>query len=76
MTRGQETLIIDMYVTPPPARGSLASEASRGPSRYVVHRIVPDDGEIAAHVAYLEALARESKSGCLWLARESAIAVA
>jgi hypothetical protein len=33
---------------------------------------VPDDDELAAHRAYLEALARESKSGCLWLSLESA----
>jgi len=37
---------------------------------------VPDDDELAAHHAYLEALAREAKGGCLWLALESAQAVA
>ena len=67
MTRGQETLIIDMHV--PAMRIAGGEPAVR---RYVVHRIVPDDSELAAHRAYLEALARESKAGCVWLDLEAA----
>ena len=62
MTRGQETLVID---------GVAMSQG-----RYVVHRVVPDAAELAAHRAYLDALARESTSGCLWLSLETDTAVA
>src|SRR6478672_7075480 len=41
-----------------------------GLPRYVIHCIIPDAAELAAHRSYLEALARESKSGCLWLSLE------
>lgn len=72
MTRGQETLIIDMHVpslvdaTPAGVRDSGAD----GRPRYIVHRVIPDAAELAAHRSYLDALARESKVGCLWLALE------
>lgn len=73
MTRGQETLIIDMYVPPAPAVAGRPNDgAAMGAARYVVHRIVPDDAEMAAHRAYLEMLARESATGCLWLSLERA----
>ena len=77
MTRGQETLIIDMHV--PAVRAAGASAAPDGKSlarQYVVHRVVPDDSELAAHRHYLETLARESKAGCLWLALEGAAVAA
>jgi hypothetical protein len=35
-----------------------------------VHCVIPDAAELAAHRAYLEALARESKAGCVWLSLE------
>jgi DNA polymerase-3 subunit epsilon len=77
MTRGQETLVIDMYT---PSIGAADGRSSAGaamqPGRYVVHRIVADAMEIAAHRAYLEALARECKAGCVWLSLESAVAIA
>jgi DNA polymerase-3 subunit epsilon len=77
MTRGQETLVIDMYV--PPALG-LAGPARDGSadiaSRYVVHRIVPGGDELEAHRAYLAALAKEAKTGCVWLTLEAEVALA
>jgi hypothetical protein len=51
--------------------GSFAAhDSATGMPRYVIHRIIPDAAELAAHRNYLEALARESKAGCLWLALE------
>lgn len=72
MTRGQETLIIDMQM---PVVAHASAHAARdsgadGMPRYVVHCIIPDAAELVAHRGYLEALARESKAGCLWLALE------
>ena len=77
MTRGQETLVIDMYV---PSATGLAGPVRDGIAdvapRYVVHRIVPSDHEIEAHRAYLAALAREAKAGCVWLTLEAEVALA
>ncbi|HJU22468.1 MAG TPA: DNA polymerase III subunit epsilon [Casimicrobiaceae bacterium] len=72
MTRGQESLVIDMY-TPAPATSGALSIDGRGivRERFVVHRIVVDADELAAHRAYLEVLARECKAGCLWLSLET-----
>ena len=76
MTRGQETLIIDLYVAPRAGDGQRSIDgAAMDCARYIVHRVVPDDAELAMHRAYLEALARESKSGCLWLSLETPVAV-
>jgi len=69
MTRGQETLVIDMYAPSLPAVASIDGVAG-SVGRYVVHRVVPDEAELAAHRAYLDALARECKGGCVWLALE------
>jgi len=63
MTRGQESLTIDMGAAP-----SLAVDAGTnvaGAAR-VVREPSPD--ELAAHRAYLEALDRETKGRCVWLA--------
>jgi DNA polymerase III subunit epsilon len=76
MTRGQETLVIDMYAPPVPAGGLAIGGAAMRAGRYVVHRIVPDAAELALHRSYLDALARECKSGCVWLALEAAAAAA
>ena len=77
MTRGQETLVIDMRVPSlAPVAGPAQGGAEPGVRRYVVHRVVPDEEELAAHRTYLEAIARESKAGCLWLALETAVALA
>jgi DNA polymerase-3 subunit epsilon len=75
MTRVQETLVIDMY-TPSLPSGASIDGAAMPLGRYVVHRIVPDDAEVAAHRAYLDALARECKGGCVWLSLESEVALA
>jgi DNA polymerase-3 subunit epsilon len=72
MTRGQETLIIDMQMPAVSIAGSFGvrDSGADGLPRYVVHCIIPDAAELAAHRSYLEALARESKAGCLWLSLE------
>ena len=72
MTRGQETLIIDMQMPSVMIAGGLLARDGGvdGMPRYIVHCITPDAAELAAHRSYLEALARESKAGCLWLALE------
>ena len=70
MTRGQETLIIDMQMPSLPVAGSFSARDGAAMPRYVVHCIMPDAAELAAHRSYLEALARESKAGCLWLRLE------
>jgi len=76
MTRGQETLIIDMQMPASLMNGSFAAEDSAtGMPRYVIHRIIPDAAELDAHRRYLEALARESKAGCLWLTLEQEVVV-
>ena len=70
MTRGQESLTIDMATPASTVRGmafadaAIASVAARLPLLVVS----PSEAEMAAHVAYLEALDRESKGRCVWLA--------
>jgi DNA polymerase III subunit epsilon len=77
MTRGQETLVIDMYVpTLPVGDGAAAPGTAMGTARYSVHRVIPAADEIAAHRAYLAVLAGEAKAGCLWLSLETATALA
>ena len=71
MTRGQETLVIDMYAPPLPVGGIALDGAAMRAGRYVVHRMVPDAAELALHRAYLDALSRECKSGCVWLALDA-----
>ena len=72
MTRGQETLIIDMQMPSVSLTGSFGARDSGADAmpRYVIRCIIPDAAELAAHRSYLEALARESKAGCLWLSLE------
>jgi DNA polymerase III subunit epsilon len=76
MTRGQETLIIDMQMPVLPHGGahSLRDSGADGMPRYLIHCIIPDAVELDAHRSYLDALARESKSGCLWLELERDLA--
>lgn len=66
MTRGQETLTIDMG-----ARSSgLAAIVAAAPAREARAELIvllPSADEIAAHEAYLAALDRESKGACVWL---------
>jgi DNA polymerase III subunit epsilon len=68
MTRGQETLTIDMGSGPAiigSARSADATLSSAARPALVV--IIPTSEELAAHQAYLAALARDAKGGCLWL---------
>ncbi len=70
MTRGQESLTIDLGAAAPRARGSLpgaltSSAAARGEPLIV---IAPAADELAAHLDYLAALDKETRGRCLWLA--------
>ena len=72
MTRGQETLTIDMA----PPRAATAGDAGgtaaglAGP-RPILATIAPTAAELAAHQEYLAALDRESRGRCVWLAVEA-----
>jgi DNA polymerase III subunit epsilon len=71
MTRGQETLTIDMASSPVAAGdAALASTYDAGP-RAAVRILAPTADELAAHREYLAALDRESAGHCLWLALET-----
>jgi DNA polymerase-3 subunit epsilon len=76
MTRGQETLTIDISV---PSAVIAVAPFGRGvhdAARPALPVIAPSDEELAEHRAYLEALHRESKGRCVWLlATERARAV-
>ena len=74
MTRGQETLVIDMGAPSAPASARDASGPVGGSARPhdVVTVIAPTPAEFAAHEDYLAALDKESKGRCLWLALASA----
>ena len=72
MTRGQETLTIDM--APPSAaaaRGAGEAAADLAGPRTSVGTVAPTAAELAAHQEYLAALDRESRGRCLWLAVDS-----
>jgi DNA polymerase III subunit epsilon len=75
MTRGQETLIIDMRMPVPSIAGADVAHAGAAP-RYVIRCIIPAPDELEAHRAYLAALAAEAKAGCLWLELETSEEVA
>ena len=68
MTRGQETLTIDM--APPPAAtgdAALATTCDSGP-RAALRIVPPTADELAAHQEDLAALDRDSAGRCLWFA--------
>ncbi|MEO5700627.1 MAG: DNA polymerase III subunit epsilon [Casimicrobiaceae bacterium] len=70
MTRGQETLTIDIASASPLA--ALAAGASAASAlRLALSIVAPSDDELAAHRAYLAELERESKGRCVWLALEA-----
>ena len=71
MTRGQESLTIELVVPAPPA-GADAAAGALPPIRV----LEPLAEELAAHRAYLSELEREAKGRCLWLALELALAPA
>jgi DNA polymerase-3 subunit epsilon len=74
MTRGQESLVIDMAApaAPSPIDAVSGTAAAAGPAIAAVAVIAPTPLELAAHAAYLAALDQESKGRCLWLALASA----
>jgi DNA polymerase-3 subunit epsilon len=64
MTRGQESLTIDMGAAPVHA----AALANRAPGeRPALVVLLPTPDELAAHAAYLQALDRDSRGRCVWL---------
>lgn len=65
MTRGQESLTIDMGESSGLAQLAVTTLAEGRPALVV---ILPSADELAAHEAYLEALDRESKGRCVWRA--------
>jgi len=67
MTRGQESLTIDIAV-PAPSATARAGSAALPP----IHVLEPLADELAAHRAYLSELDRETRGRCLWLALEFA----
>jgi len=70
MTRGQDSLTIDMGAAP------LRHDATQGARLPLAGRvplpvITPSAGELSAHDAYLEALERDTKGRCVWLHQPS-----
>jgi DNA polymerase-3 subunit epsilon len=72
MTRGQDTLTIDLAAPAAPAgaRAGAAGARSAG-GRPALRVVAPTAGELAAHADYLAALDKESKGQCLWLRTEA-----
>jgi len=70
MTRGQETLTIDMAA--PVAAAVAGDAAGSAASRPGVGVIEPTPAELAAHREYIAALDKESRGRCLWLALDAA----
>ena len=68
MTRGQETLTMDIAAPALPGAAALAAAGLAAGSRAPLRVVAPTADELAAHVAYLEALDRDSKGRCVWLA--------
>jgi len=66
MTRGQESLTIDMGAAPTRGVDTGANVPGAARAALVVREPSPD--ELGAHRAYLEALDRETKGRCVWLA--------
>jgi DNA polymerase-3 subunit epsilon len=64
MTRGQESLTIDMGATPLPSAAILPGASTE---RLALVVLLPTPEELAAHAAYLEALDRDSRGRCVWL---------
>jgi DNA polymerase-3 subunit epsilon len=64
MTRGQESLTIDMGAAPIISAALAVGALTQRP---VLAVLLPTPEELAAHVAYLEALDRDSRGRCVWL---------
>jgi hypothetical protein len=67
MTRGQESLVMDLEV--PPAELAAADRRARAALRVV--RAAPQ--ELVDHQRVMLEIDRESKNGCLWLTQEVAL---
>lgn len=67
MTRGQESLIIDMSPTTSADAGALGSTAGSGRPRPPLRVLQAADDELAAHQKVLAGIDKESKGQCLWL---------
>jgi DNA polymerase-3 subunit epsilon len=67
MTRGQESLTIDISI-PAPASAAETGTATLPPTRV----LEPSADELAAHRAYLAEVDREARGRCVWLALERA----
>jgi len=67
MTRGQESLTIDIATAP--ALTSMV-EATMHAVRGALIVVLPTPEELAAHAEYLAALDKESRGRCVWLAAE------
>jgi len=61
MTRGQETLVMDVAVARPAGTGSSAARAGRP-----IPVLVADADEAAAHDLVLDQIDKASKGACLW----------
>lgn len=69
MTRGQESLTIDIAAPVRSAGGAVGPETVGGDAaRAAVRVLQPSLDELAAHEAYLAALDKESRGRCIWLA--------
>jgi DNA polymerase III subunit epsilon len=68
MTRGQETLGIDLS----PAAPSMLLPTYEAPVQALLHVIRPSEEELAAHAAMCERIQRESKGQCLWISLAAA----
>lgn len=66
MTRGQETLSMDIHA--PVAAGS---EYSVDIGSLQLANIALDDADVLAHVAYLEQMAKKCKDGVVWMTQAS-----
>jgi DNA polymerase-3 subunit epsilon len=64
MTRGQESLTIDMGASPIHGIASAMGGTVQRPALVV---LLPTPEELAAHAAYLETLDRDSRGRCVWL---------
>jgi DNA polymerase III subunit epsilon len=73
LTRGQETLTIDIGAAPPAlAAGGVAAGSGNAAPRSALKVIAPNADELAAHADYLAALDKEAKGRCVWRALEAA----
>lgn len=71
MTRGQESLIIDLSKDNAP-QPVIAEQSTNNALRKSQCIVRADEDELAQHQLLLEAIQKESKGKCLWLPAESA----